>query len=370
MAGKLVTFPWREHRLSPEEGWPAAERVLATSISERAERARELRLEDPELLLCVCEVLQSLVETSPASVRDEAEFFYRFLEKPKRKIGLFDEREYFLGELALLAGGACRFLFRRDEARQWFDRGEASLTLAANGLAHVARLAYQRLALAVEERHFEKVLDLVPLWTESFERLGLPEEALKCRFLEGAALRELGKMSEAVEVFREICRQAEEQRNVRLIAQAANGLAQFYRVLGDLNAAMAYARKALPLLQQLNNRVNLAKLRWCVGDILREQGHVGEAIEAYRDAKREAEEVGIRGDVAALHLVLADVLLDTGQERQAEWEIRAALPIIDEEKMVPEGMAALSLLRESLRRRQIDRRALRDLHGYFEEPSS
>lgn len=75
-------------------------------------------------------------------------------------------------------------------------------------------------------------------------------------------------------------------------------------------------------------------------------------------------------DVAALHLVIADVLLDSGQERQAEWEIRAALPVIDRLKMVPEGFAAMSLLRESLRRRSIDRQALRNVHGYFEELSS
>lgn len=87
-----------------------------------------------------------------------------------------------------------------------------------------------------------------------------------------------------------------------------------------------------------------------------------------RSALREAGEVGMRGDVAALHLVLADVLLGAGQDRQAEWEIRAALPIIEEEKMVPEGYAALSLLQESLRRRQIDRNALRNLHGYFRDP--
>jgi hypothetical protein len=51
-------------------------------------------------------------------------------------------------------------------------------------------------------------------------------------------------------------------------------------------------------------------------------------------------------------------------------EVLAALPIIDEEKMVPEGFVALSLLRESLRQQKINRQALRDLHGYFEELSS
>lgn len=368
--GELIPFPWREHRMSPEEGWRAAEQVLTTPTAERAGRARELRLEDPELLLCLCEVLRSRLETSPVAAQDDAEFFYQFLEKPKRKIGLFDEREYFLGEFALTAGTACRFLFRREEARRWFERSEASFSLAANGLAHVARLAYQRLALATEERRFEEVLELVPSWSESFTRMGLHEDALKCRFLGGMVLRETGEVRRAVEVFGEICAEAQDRRNVRLIAQAANNLAQLHRMLGELDDALGCARKALPMLKQLNNTVGLVKLRWCVGDILREQKKLGEAIGAYREALESAREVGMRGDEAALHLVLADVLLDAGQDRQAEWEARAALPIIDEEKMVPEGFAALELLRQALRHRKMDRKALRELHGFFQDRES
>jgi tetratricopeptide (TPR) repeat protein len=136
-------------------------------------------------------------------------------------------------------------------------------------------------------------------------------------------------------------------------------------VRGDLDEAMAYARKALPLLQQLENQVGLAKLRWCVGDILRDQGKLNEAVGAYREALEESRAIGMRADVVALHLVLADILLDLGQDPQAEEEIRVALPIIDEEKMAPEGYAALDLLRQTLRFRQIDRKALRDLHCYF-----
>jgi tetratricopeptide (TPR) repeat protein len=176
------------------------------------------------------------------------------------------------------------------------------------------------------------VLDLVPLWVESFSSLGLAEEALKCRFLEGTALREKGQFAESVEVFRDICREAETQGNVRLTAHATTSLAQCCRLLGRPEQAMEYARKALPLLNQLNNRTTLVKLRWSVANILREQGKLGEAIGAYRETLESAQTVGMRGDVAALHLVLADLMLDVGQDRQAEWEVRAALPIIDEER--------------------------------------
>ncbi len=370
MTGRVVPFPWRSRRLSPEEGRPAAERVLATPMSDRAGRAQELQLEDPELLLCICELLRTRLETSPATVKEDAEFFYCFLEKPDRKIGEFDEREYFLGELALTVGTACRFLFRREEAKQWFDRAEANFVLAANTGAHTGRLAYQRLALALEERRFDEVLELAPVWYRNFVRMELPEDALKCRFLEGIVYWERGQSRQAISVFREICSEAEALRSVRLIAEAANNLVHFYSSLGESEEALAYSRKALPLLKQINNRVGLSKLQWSIGDLLWRQRNVAGAIEAYRSAIQESEEIGIRGDVAALHLVLADVLLEAGQERQAEWEILAALPIIDEEKMVPEGMAALSLLRESVRRRQIDRKALRDLHGYFRDRES
>jgi hypothetical protein len=97
------------------------------------------------------------------------------------------------------------------------------------------------------------------------------------------------------------------------------------------------------------------------------EGRLSLAIDAFRVAQKEFLDLEMPGDVAAIQLLIADLLLDSGQEAQAEWEIRAALPVIDELKMVPEGIAALSLLRESVRRRKIDRQALRDLHGYFDE---
>jgi tetratricopeptide (TPR) repeat protein len=229
------------------------------------------------------------------------------------------------------------------------------------------RVAYQRLALALEERSFDRVFELAPLWAQSALRLGMAEESLKCRLLAALALQETNRAEEAVQELEQIRRLSATTASKRLEGIAVNNLAQLYGALGRLQDAVDAAREALPILTATDNQVGLVKLRWYMADIFREQGNVGESLETFRTARQDAERIGLRGEVAALHLITADLLLDMSLDAQAEWEVRAALPIIDEEKMVPEGFAALSLLRESLRRRKLDRNALRTLHGYFKE---
>jgi hypothetical protein len=218
MSGSIIQFPGKDPGLSPFAGRDAATAILAVPQRERLRRPLELHLEDSEQLLAVSELLRQLVEVEPVRAREEAEFFYRFLETPLRPIGLFDERDYYLGEFAYIAGGACRILARRDEARHWFDLAEANFVLSHNASAHIARLAYQRLALKLEERNFNSVLELAPKWVECFARLGLPEDALKCRFLEAHVLKETERLEEAKQAFRSIKTDSEARGLDRLAA--------------------------------------------------------------------------------------------------------------------------------------------------------
>jgi tetratricopeptide (TPR) repeat protein len=365
----LIRFP-RKSVLSTQEAALAVGRIVRVPIDQRAHESDELGLEDPEVLLSICQYLRDRFETSPLSVREEAVFFYRFLQEPARPIGSFDERDYYLGEFALIAGTACRFLALRDESRRWFDLAEANFVLAHNASAHFARLAYQRLALRIEERDFGQVLTLAPQWVTAFRRLELPEDALKCRFLEAIALKETERFDEAKKTLEDIRNDAVLVKNDRLAAIASQNLFQLHSFLGQADHAIAVAQEIIPVFKRLDNRVGLAKLQLGLGYLFRSQLRLSDAVEAYRTAQGEFRQLGMHADVAGTHLVLADLLLDTGQPAQAEWEIRAALPVIDELKLVPEGIAALSLLRDSLRRRQIDRQALRNLNGYFEELGS
>lgn len=367
MTEQVTPFPVWRRSLSYEQEAEMAERILETPVAERVEKAGQLRLEDSRVLLGVVHVLMKRWETSPAAVRDEAEFFYRFVEKPKRRIGFFDERDYLLGEFALIAGTMCRGLSRRDEARFWFDRSESRFQHVMGHETHLARLSYQRMALLIEEQEFEAVLEQLPKVTESFTQLNMPKEAMRCRFLEAVTLKEIERLQDAVKVFLEIAREAQELGSERLVAGAYANLLQLYAMLGEREKALAAANEAVPILERLGSRIGVAKIQWGAACLLREEGQLAAAIEAYRAAQREFAELKMRADVAAIHLVVADLLLDVGQQRQAEWEILTALPIIEEYKLVPEGMQALALLRDSVKRREIDRKALRELHGYFQE---
>ena len=324
-------------------------------------------LEEPQMLLAVCCGILEQLRSSPQKGLEGAEFLYRLLENSRRPIGLFDERSYFLGEAALLGGMACRLLGRRDDSRRWFDRAEASYRLTVNAVAELSRLAYQRLALDLEERKMDQLLELLPPLAESFTRLGMTEDALKCRSLEGLSLMELGELASAVEVFNEIRDAANALGSEQVLVSAYVNLTHLHAMLGNAPDALASSREAVPILQRTGNRIDLAKLQWAIGSLLRSEGQVGSAVEAYRVAQQEFAAMSMPADVAAARLVVADVLLDAGQETQAIAEILAALPVIEELGMVPEGVAALSLLRESVRHQKINRQALRDLHGYFED---
>jgi hypothetical protein len=59
VSGELVPFPLRARKISTDDALHAAERVLATPIEERTSRRSELALEDPEMLLAVCDLLRA-----------------------------------------------------------------------------------------------------------------------------------------------------------------------------------------------------------------------------------------------------------------------------------------------------------------------
>ena len=365
MTGRVIRFPPRA--TPPEEIDAVTARVLEVPIAERDARAGKLRLEDPDVLLALCGRLRGRVDGDPKPVREEAS--YSTVSSARRRVPSVSSTSAntFSESSRCWPGppaGSSRCGKRRGSGSTGRRSGSCTRSTPVSDLA---RLNYQRLALRMEERSLETVLEMAPALVESFRKLAMPEDAVKARFLEGLAFMESERLAEAVDAFEQIAQEAAGLAAERLVAQAYANLTHIHAMRGDSKCAIEASRRAIPVLTRLDDHVALAKVQWGLARLLRETGQIPAAIEAYRAAQQDFERIGMRADMAALSLVIADLLLEIGQEAPATRAVLEALPVLQELRMVPEGMAALQLLRDSLRERRIDRPALRELHGYFEE---
>src|SRR5206468_8751350 len=118
--------------LSPRDAEVAARQFLATPVAGRSGEERRRFLCSPDILLAICSQLRRKWDSAPSAVESDAADIYQWISRPDCELGLFDERDYFLGETALLAGTACRHLGKREEAFLWFDRAEAGFRHTMN----------------------------------------------------------------------------------------------------------------------------------------------------------------------------------------------------------------------------------------------
>src|SRR5215470_2749037 len=103
---KILQFPGRptSPAIRAIDALRAANCYLASSLDERARAGREALLETPDVLLSTCALLRERVDIAAAEVLSESSRLYQSIASSGRKLGIFDERDYFLGETALLAG--------------------------------------------------------------------------------------------------------------------------------------------------------------------------------------------------------------------------------------------------------------------------
>lgn len=341
-----------------------ARAFLETPRAGRTEAALRAALSDGDVLTSLCSILWDLINTSPSVVADEAPLIHKWLSTRSEREFFFDERDYFLGEVALLAGGSSRHLGRRSEAESWFDRSDASFRHTVAPAAHLARVAYNRLALRYDMNRHDDVLELLPSAALTFRRLGMQADLAKCGFLEAMSLKMLGRLDEAANRLEQLTSSDEVDAAFR--GMALVNLGNLYSSQGSTERALVAYGQARQLLDTGRHSFVLADLKAMVGDTLRGMGRASDAPDAYREAIADYLVLGMSTRAAYIRIVLAEALLEAKKPREAEWEILAALPTIDQQAMVPEGLAAVALLRESVSQRKTDPRALVELRNYLQ----
>ena len=367
-SARILRFPSRVavEPLPSEEASREAADFLAVPLERRLPTSWDRVVSQPEILLSLCSALKEKVEVSPAFVASEAPRLYELILKAESPVGLFDEKYYFMGETALLAGRSARHLGRREEAERWLDRADAAFRHTLNSGPAMANVTYVRLAMRYDSHRHDEVLELLPSLVKSFQAFGMPCEAAKCRFLEAMSYKELDLVQNSVAVLQSLRTDAGALQQPGLLGQTLVDLAEYHSSVGEYEEAMSLYGEALKCLAAANRPIAVAHLKWSLADTLRRQNCLPAALEALRASQMDFAALGMSAYSALVHLATADNLLAMDRPREAEWEILAALPTIEEQNMVPEGYAAVALLKESVRRRKTDPNALRELREHLQ----
>ena len=341
---------------------------LAVPISSRTVDLRRC-LGNVDIIFGLCAELRERCEVEPAKAAEEASDLYDSLAGSSAGLGLFDERDYVLGDAALIAGTAFRHIGQRQDSERWLNRAENAFLHTVNPAPLLAKVSYARLTLWHDTHRFGEILERAPGLAMVFDRLGMARESAKCQLIEAIALREVGKTTAALDKLRSLTEPLAAAGNFALLGTVLMKSGEFHALDGSSEEALRDLEEALPHLDKANRPMMIAQAKFIVGGILRDSGQLQRAMLAYRAAIEGYRALRMQTWAAYTGVFLAETLLLAGRPREAEWEILAALPTIEEQKMVPEGLAAVALLRESVRRRKTDSNALRELREHLQAKS-
>ena len=349
---------------SREQAASKAAAYLETPTAERPTSQVDEVFANGDLLTAVVTRLWEVINTSPALVAQEATQIHKWVNSRDDRQFFFDERDYFLGESALLVGASLRLLGKREDTERWLDRSDAAFRHTVAPAAHLARVSYTRLALRYDQHRHDELLELTPSVSLTFKKLGMLNDFAKCEFLRAMSLKELGRFDESAALLEVLT--AGQQADSALTGMALVNLGGLRSEQGQYDKATSAYAKAAPLLRQAKRFSALADLKLMLGGTLQRTGQLAAAIEAFRESVTDHLALGMETRAAYGRLFVAGALLEAGRPREAEWEILAALPTLEEQRMVPEGFAAVALLRESVSQRRTDHSALHELRDYLQ----
>ncbi len=333
---------------------------LALPAEGRSNELNRRFLSDPAVLLAACVNLKGTVDKAPLFALREGVAVQEWLSENWQAMPSPEEATYFAAELSWLLAAAYRQCGRYRECQVWLDRLERAYEGIVGGEPLQARGRYLRLAVLYDLRAYDEVVERMPALREAFAKLGMGKYVAKSRLLQGMALKESGHDLEARLEFEAVASD-ETVKDEQVRGLALIGLAELDGRRGRFAEAMRNLSAANCLVKEAGTPITVAHLKGIGGQLLRDQGLLLPAVNSYRETIEVYSAAGMASLAAYVRIILAETLLAMGREDQAIQEIVTALPTVAESWLVHEAVAAVALLRESIRRHKVDPAALRIL---------
>jgi tetratricopeptide (TPR) repeat protein len=339
---------------------------LATPAPERSRNLTETFLRKAETLFCLCSTLREKRNVCPSDLGEKMPLLYKWLSESDRPKSFPDEREYFLGQMALTASTCARLTGNLDSSFAWNRRAETDFEATLEPDTGKAEIGLLRLINLYDMGSSLTVLEALPALERQFRDLGMATPLVKAQILHSAALKKLTRFEESVGPLEQAITDGFLENDIGLKAFVLESLGESYALVGRFDEASSCINDAMALLRKTDRPIAVAWLKLVLGEVFRIRGELARALEAYREAERDYGVLNLPTWIAYARLLSGEVLLALNREVEAEAVILDALPALEERRMVPEGLAAVALLRESMRRRKTDRNALRELREHLQ----
>jgi DNA-binding winged helix-turn-helix (wHTH) protein/tetratricopeptide (TPR) repeat protein len=172
--------------------------------------------------------------------------------------------------------------------------------------------------------HFDEAARACEESRQVFAATGsVADMAVAVRFLGDIRLRQ-GKLSEALEFFKEALRIDETAQNDMGIAVGANEMALVYEQRGDLREAEKLYRRSYLLFLKVGHRKNASVLAANVAGVLLQRGTLAEAERLLQQSLALARESGARDAEAASHRTMSELALLRGSLDRARQHTETA----------------------------------------------
>ena len=307
--------------------------------------------------------LRDLLETAPELVQVRMLEIHDFLRL--RDEGLEpDLGSFFLGESARILGCVTRTVGRSPEVEEWLSRADAYFSRGPNPAPHLARVKANRLALLYQLNRWDLVFQAAPYLDKTFAEFAMDEDRIKLRIIWAASLKLAGRLDEALGVLSPL-RESRGQIPPGLYGWVLLQSGDIYQILGDHTRAMGELLEAAQLLREGGQFTGLVQVSASISLAFRSKGMLKEALRFLESSREDHERLGMKWSEAYNRMLIAETYLAMGRSHDAEVEIRAAIPVFEDQSMVADAVAAVSLLREAIRRQQLDPPTVSDIRDRF-----
>jgi serine/threonine protein kinase/predicted ATPase len=182
--------------------------------------------------------------------------------------------------------------------------------------------------LSVLARNEGQHLRALECCDQALTLLGCSTAALKQRgtilLSRGDALRQMGRLQEAVQPYAEALVIYRRLDIKRLQARTLNAMGQVARALGEYEDALGLLRRSLKLDHQINDRFRVGRKLCDLGMTYAELGDMEKALNHLRQAAQANQQLGDRAGMEETLVGLADVLLAAGATKEAEGTLAEA----------------------------------------------